>query len=139
VVQVNNIGKEPAKDVVYAIKPILGPYMKDSPVTADWSGLTDPCAGWRPDSGPGVVIFPGTQYGIPKPLNLSPAEVTAITGQKRSLTVEGCFRYRTFGILRFSAFRFFLRDVPGPSCAPDEKGKMQCAWKFNDIPSGRAD
>jgi hypothetical protein len=135
-----NIGHEPATDVVYAFNEFLMPYI--SPITSQRTEVLEPNTtrnNLRPTAAAGMVIYPGkTNIQIESDFRDSLASrlfaVKAAT-RRGTLIVEGWIAYRTFATIHTSKFRFFLRDVPGPSCTPI-KGDIKCSWIFNAIGVG---
>ena len=134
-VRIANIGRTPALGMRWKIIPVPGPWISHA------SGLhlsdfivNKTCDGLKPRLRRGTVIWPSTatKMWIPQSLKFvhnNRALIADISNHSKSLILEGCLVYKTFGESHTTAFTFFLRDVPG---------KPSTAWHFNVLPAGNA-
>jgi len=137
---VENTGREPAIDVVYAFRSFLVSYIPEGPGNAKVEIPNLMCDGLDPQSIGGQVIYPAkTSLSITSDIKDTignRAMAIAARDRSQTLIVEGCIAYRTFEKVHTSKFRFFLRDVPGPSCIPIDIEHINCAWQFHPIGIG---
>jgi hypothetical protein len=156
---ITNRGREPAVDVLYALKLRSITYIKSGAPSNDESveeplGRNQTCDALEPKPGVGFVLYPGIDrqhgvgYSFPENETNTGIRLAALS-RSVSIVVDGCLAYHTFDQSHFSAFRFLLRDVPGPSCwivhptpgvpspagiqTPD--GVMRC-WDFQVMLTG---
>lgn len=139
-----NAGKEPAIGVVWNLKSFGVPYIGGDSTNGSSSlfnvGENGTCAGLDPDPKRGTVLYPSGNANFWLPLSIpdtleNRSLLEAIKNRKQSLMIEGCFAYITAGQKHTSSFRFFLRDIPGPSFA-SKQGSQSAAWNFNMALSG---
>jgi hypothetical protein len=137
---IENTGREPAIDIAYAFNEFLVPYIPEGPGNRIITQVNKTCDGLHPTAAEGMVLYPAkSNVAILSGFEDTPAnrEIAAkARNREDSLIVEGCIAYRTFGATHMSKFRYFLRDVAGPSCAPRPGGGIQCSWAFNSISVG---
>jgi hypothetical protein len=137
---VENTGREPAIDVVYAFRSFLVPYLPEEPRNTIIERPNRTCEGLDPDAVGGLVIYPAkTEVIILSNFQDSidnRASAIAARNRSQTLIVEGCIAYRTFKDAHTSKFRFFLRDVPGPSCVTIDVSHINCPWQFHPIGIG---
>lgn len=135
-----NTGHEPAVDLVYAFNEFLIPYVAEGPGNLVIKNPNMTCEGLHPTSAGGMVIYPGKTniqlvHVFDDTLGNRAIAINA-RDRKKTLVVEGCIAYQTFGEPHFSKFRFFLRDRPGASCIITGIDEIQCHWTFNLINLG---
>ncbi len=143
--QVENFGRQPATDVTYRFRHFLTTYIAQDHRGEPKLPPNATCSGLQARKGGGFVVYPGkTNFWITSGFRHDAETkhiISAILDHRRSLIIEGCIAYRTFGARHTSAFRFFLRDIPGPSCwrasqgLVTPQGVMAC-WNFNGMRSG---
>jgi hypothetical protein len=139
-----NPGKEPAIGVAWNLRPFGIPYVpQENPFS--YIGGNQTCSNLKPDPQRGVVLYPSGTTDVWLPLNIPDALenqllLKAIQNKEQTLVIEGCFAYLTATQEHTSAFRYFLRDVPGPSFLTPKQGRPTPAWNFNMALDGnRAD
>jgi hypothetical protein len=136
-----NPGKEPAIGVVSYVRPFGGPYIADGSSTANEMEENETCSGLEPIASRGFVLYPSGSGNFWMPLDLpdnpeNRALIESVQKREKSLFIDGCFAYITATQKHTSAFRFILRDVPGPSFTTDKQGNEVPAWNFNMALSG---
>lgn len=131
-----NSGKEPAIGVLWNVEATGAAYIRmESGSMRIGDNMT--CANLNPVPSSGVVLYPAGDIRFWVPLDIPDTPdnrrlISAVLNRTNSLIVTGCFAYISSGKRRTSAFRFFLRDVPGtPSLIPDRPNKPGSAWHFN--------
>jgi hypothetical protein len=135
-IRIVNPGKKPALGVVWSVEPTGEPYIPQSAATLQMPSNTS-CNNLHPSSSEGVVLYPagGANYWVPRDIPSTSANqqlISAVLSRKESLVISGCFAYMTDGETHTSAFRYFLRDIPGkPSFAISKEGKAIPNWNFN--------
>jgi len=141
-IRVVNSGKEPATEVVWKVNPYGAPYIPEGGSFDESAlGKNETCAGLHANPATGIVLYPtaAPTHVIPMVMENAPENLSIlekVRERNQSLIIDGCFVYRTAGAEHFSSFRFFLRDVPGPSVLLDKDGKPIPAWSFNAALSG---
>ncbi|MGA8939212.1 MAG: hypothetical protein WB439_08610 [Acidobacteriaceae bacterium] len=136
-IRIVNPGKEPALDGVWNVKSFGAPYIREGrgPDPTRF-GHNSTCEGLHPNKNGGMTVYPSgaTNFWIPLSVEDTPDNrilIAAVQNRSQSLVLEGCFAYLTDGAAHTSAFRFFLRDIPGPSFATNKEGTQVEAWNFN--------
>lgn len=127
-----NTGKSPALGLVWSLKPRLIDYVPDASDKGPPREPNTTCDVLHPDIANGIVLWPdigGSKSWVPEKFSSTPENKVifdATLARSKSLILEGCIAYVTLGEPHKSWFRFFLRDIPGPSTG----------WQFNSDLSG---
>jgi hypothetical protein len=140
-IRVVNPGREPALGITWQVNPRGVPYIPEGNASDFKLGPNTACTGLEPEPTDGMVIYPAGPTNIWLPLAVKDTTenrelIKEALNRTKSLVVEGCFAYRTGGEKHTSSFRFFLRDVLGPSFIKDKNGNLGPAWNFNATPTG---
>jgi len=135
-IRIVNPGKEPALEAVWSTRSFGVPYVSEvgQPDVTHF-GPNNTCVGLDPDPKAGMVLYPAgnTNFWIPLDIPDTPENrllLEAVQKREQSLVIEGCFAYIAATQRHTSAFRFFLRDVSGPSFV-NKDGAMVPVWNFN--------
>jgi hypothetical protein len=139
-----NFGREPALGAVWKWDARLAPYVPAEGPDTSTFGANNACDGIEPNPNGGVSIYPlgGPQYFWPDDLSrVSEYQKweEAVLARRGTLVIEGCVAYLTMASKHTSAFRFFLRDIPGqPSYVPSQPDKPGSGsrWPFNQALDG---
>lgn len=139
---VENTGHQPVMKGVYRFHAFTVPHIAEGTSSETDRNLpaNRTCDGLEYGKAEALVLYQGTStkfwltgnWTEPSDEKAVAAELLARTG---SLIVEGCILYDTMDGQKFSAFRFFLRDIPGASFTmqkgDDGKTHPAPAWMFN--------
>ena len=143
-IRIVNPGKEPALSVAWNVKPYGVPYIPERD-TVDLISLSPntSCSGLNPGPVDGLVLYPSGPMNFWLPLSVGDTLenrqlLNEVIKREKSLVVEGCFAYKADGERHTSSFRFFLRDISGPSLIKDKNGNPIPAWNFNMTLTGNA-
>jgi hypothetical protein len=137
-----NPGREPALSATWNVKPYGVPYIPEMETANQTSlGTNDSCSNLEPETTQGIVIYPSGPTNFWLPLNVKDTPenrqlLNEVVERTKSLIIEGCFAYIAGSDRHTSAFRFFLRDVSGPSVIKDKNGISTAAWNFNATLTG---
>jgi hypothetical protein len=143
-IRIVNPGKEPALGVVWNIKTFGVPYVSESETANSVQmGPNGTCVGLEPGPKDGMVLYPAgpTNFWLPLSIPNTPENLILIEDVKRrvkSLFIDGCFVYMATDGKHTSAFRYFLRDIPGQSFVTDKNRNQVAAWNFNAALNGNA-
>jgi len=142
-VRLFNPGKEPALCIVWALKTYGVSYIADGDGGKAEEGKNEMCANLNPTPERGTVLYPNGPMNFWLPLDIpdtsdNRALLESVQKRQKSLVIDGCFAYVTATQKHTSAFRFFLRDVAGPSFVADKQGNQVPAWNFNLALDGNA-
>jgi hypothetical protein len=134
-IRIVNPGKEPGLGSMWNVRAFGVPYIRETGEMLNF-GPNNTCVGIKLNPKSGVVLYPtgSTDFWIPLRISDSPRNrslLQAVAQKQKSLVIEGCIAYLTDGERHTSRFRFFLRDVPGPSFIVDKNGNKAAAWNFN--------
>jgi hypothetical protein len=135
-VRLFNPGKEPALGIIWALKPYGVTYIADGNGEKAEAGENEMCSGLEPTPDRETVLYPNGPMNFWLPLDIpdtgdNRALLESVQKKQKSLVIDGCFAYITATQKHLSAFRFFLRDVAGPSFVADKQGNQVPAWNFN--------
>ena len=139
---VENTGHQPVIKAVYGFHTFTVPYVTENPDAEQNFPENIACSELDIKSSPSLILYPGTtdSFWLIWHWNGKESEkgvISKLLNRSESLIVDGCILYETMGDIHF---RYFLRDVPGPSFSSHTGGngenKISPSWTFNVANTG---